>query len=64
MELTDLKKERKKKGLSQKDICRIGEISRSSVSGLDCGRKKNTTIDTLERYALALGMRIVWTLKD
>jgi ribosome-binding protein aMBF1 (putative translation factor) len=61
-ELRDLIKrlqiQRLRQGLSLADLAKRSEQARSAISRLENGRYTNPTLNTLSRYALALGMHI------
>lgn len=59
-----LKAARKAKGLSLADLTRITNMDRSALSKLETGQRPNPTVDTLVRYAEAVGKRLVVTLAD
>lgn len=60
--LSKLKKAREKAGLSLAEVSERSNISKSALSRLENGHFPNPTIDTLWRYAEAVGQRIVWTV--
>jgi transcriptional regulator with XRE-family HTH domain len=53
-----LKHERLRRGLSLADVARVTGQARSAISRLENGLYTNPTLDTVYRYASALGMRI------
>ncbi len=61
-----LKEERKRKNLSLKDVAaRMGsKADAPAVSRLENGGNDNPTVNTLARYARALGKRIKWECED
>jgi DNA-binding XRE family transcriptional regulator len=59
-----LKQEREKQGLSLADLTRLTGMDRSAISKLENGQRENPTMDTLARYAEAVGKRLVVTLSD
>jgi len=61
--LADLKSAREARGLSLTDIRDRTGIERSTLSRLENG-VSNVTVRTLERYAEAVGKRIVVRLED
>jgi len=61
---TALKAARENRGLSLGDIERLTGIDRSALSKLERGERPNVTVETLGRYAAALGKRLVIDLAD
>jgi len=59
-----LKKEREAAGLSLSDMAERTGMDRAAISRLENGHQSNPTIDTLARYAAALGKSIVWSVTD
>jgi DNA-binding XRE family transcriptional regulator len=59
-----LKQEREAAGLSLADVAERTGMDRAAISRLENGHQTNPTIDTLARYAAALGKRIVWAVED
>jgi DNA-binding Xre family transcriptional regulator len=62
--LKQLKEARQAKGLSLADLTERTGIDRSALSKLETGQRPNPTLETLERYAEAVGKRLVVTLTD
>ena len=62
--LNDLKKARETAGLSLADVAERSGIDKAALSRLENGVHDNPTVDTLMRYAAALGKKMVWTLQD
>jgi DNA-binding XRE family transcriptional regulator len=59
-----LKKAREAAGLSLTDVAERSGIDKAALSRLENGIHDNPTVDTLMRYAAALGKKLVWTLQD
>ena len=59
-----LKTAREERGLSLTDLTRITGMDRSALSKLENGKRSNPTVDTLARYAEAVGKRVVVRLDD
>lgn len=59
-----LKAAREDKGLSLADLADATEMDRSALSKLETGQRPNPTLETLARYAEAIGKRLVITLAD
>lgn len=60
----ELRKERESQGLSLSDLQERTGIDRSALSKLETGQRANYTLETLLRYAQAVGKRIVFQLAD
>lgn len=59
-----LKSAREEQGLSLADVTELTGMDRSALSKLETGQRPNPTIETLVRYAGAVGKRIVVSLDD
>jgi transcriptional regulator with XRE-family HTH domain len=59
-----LKAAREAKGLSLGDLTEITGMDRSALSKLETGQRANPTLETLVRYAEAVGKRLVVSLAD
>jgi DNA-binding XRE family transcriptional regulator len=59
-----LKAAREKKGLSLADVTERSGMDRSALSKLETGQRPNPTVETLVRYAEAVGKRLVVSLSD
>ena len=62
--LLQLKAAREAKGLSLSDLTDLTGMDRSALSKLETGQRANPTVETLVRYAEAVGKRLVVTLSD
>ena len=62
--LSALKAERKRQGLSLKDIYDRTGIDRAALSRLENNEDANPTLTTLERYATAVGKEMVVILSE
>ena len=62
--LSELKKTREAAGLSLADVAARSGIDKAALSRLENGVHDNPTVDTLMRYAAAVGKRLVWGLQD
>jgi DNA-binding XRE family transcriptional regulator len=62
--LQQLKAAREAQGLSLADLTRLTGMDRSALSKLETGQRPNPTIETLVRYAAAVGKRLVVVLED
>ena len=62
--LSQLKAAREAKGLSLADITDLTGMDRSALSKLETGSRPNPTVETLVRYADAVGKRLVVSLVD
>ena len=61
---TQLKAAREAKGLSLADLTDLTGMDRSALSKLETGQRANPTVETLVRYAEAVGKRLVVSLAD
>jgi ribosome-binding protein aMBF1 (putative translation factor) len=59
-----LKAAREAKGLSLADLTEQTGMDRSALSKLENGQRANPTVETLVRYAEAVGKRLVVSLAD
>ncbi len=62
--LVELKQAREQAGLSLADVARRCGIDKAALSRLENGQNANPTIDTLWRYAAALGKRLLLGAAD
>lgn len=62
--LVELRRAREQKGLSLTDVAERSGIDRAALSRLESGRNTNPTVETLGRYAAAIGKRLVWSIDD
>ena len=62
--LAELKRTREAAGLSLADVAERSGIDKSALSRLENGIHDNPTIETLMRYAAAVGKKLSWTLQD
>jgi len=62
--LTQLKAAREAKGLSLADLTELTGMDRSALSKLETGQRANPTVETLVRYADAVGKRLVVSLTE
>jgi DNA-binding XRE family transcriptional regulator len=60
--LQQLKAAREEKGLSLADLAELTGMDRSALSKLETGLRPNPTVETLVRYAQAVGKRLVVSL--
>jgi predicted transcriptional regulator len=60
--LQQLKAVRESKGLSLADLTELTGMDRSALSKLETGQRANPTVETLVRYAEAVGQKLVVTL--
>lgn len=59
-----LKEAREAKGLSLADVTELSGMDRSALSKLETGQRANPTVETLVRYAEAVGKRLVVSLAE
>jgi DNA-binding XRE family transcriptional regulator len=62
--LRQLKAAREAMGLSLGDLTELTGMDRSALSKLETGQRANPTVETLVRYAEAVGKRLVVSLID
>ena len=62
--LHQLKSAREAKGLSLAELTALTGMDRSALSKLETGQRPNPTVETLVRYADAVGKRLVVSLTD
>jgi DNA-binding XRE family transcriptional regulator len=62
--LRQLKAAREAKGMSLADLTELTGMDRSALSKLETGQRANPTVETLVRYAEAVGKRLVVSLAD
>jgi len=62
--LDELKAARREKGLSLSDLTELTGMDRSALSKLESGQRPNPTMETLVRYAEAVGKHLVVKLAD
>jgi DNA-binding XRE family transcriptional regulator len=62
--LKQLKAAREERGLSLADLTDLTGMDRSALSKLETGQRPNPTVETLVRYAEAVGKRLVVSLAD
>lgn len=62
--LAALRKTREAAGLSLADVAERSGIDKAALSRLENGVHDNPTVETLMRYAAALGKRLTWSLQD
>lgn len=62
--LKQLRTAREERGLSLADMTRLTGMDRSALSKLETGLRPNPTVETLVRYAEAVGKRLTVLLVD
>lgn len=62
--LLQLKAAREAQGLSLADLTELTGMDRSALSKLETGKRPNPTVETLVRYAEAVGKRLTVSLTD
>lgn len=62
--LAELKAAREAKGLSLSDLTELTGMDRSALSKLESGQRPNPTVETLVRYAEAVGKHVMVSLAD
>jgi ribosome-binding protein aMBF1 (putative translation factor) len=59
-----LRRERERLGLSLADVAERAKIDKAALSRLENGQQLNPTVNTLARYAQALGKSVTYGLTD
>lgn len=62
--LQELKRQREQSKLSLADVSKRSGIDRAAISRLENGLQPNPKLDTLCRYAAAIGKQIVWSFRE
>ena len=62
--LHELKKAREAAGMSLADVAEKSGIDKAALSRLENGVHDNPTVETLMRYAAAVGKKLTWSLQD
>jgi DNA-binding Xre family transcriptional regulator len=62
--LVQLKAAREAKGMSLSDLTELTGMDPSALSKLESGQRPNPTVETLVRYAEAVGKRLVVSLAE
>ena len=62
--LRQLKVAREERGLSLSDLTDLTGMDRSAISKLETGQRPNPTVETLVRYAEAVGKHLMVSLVD
>ncbi len=62
--LAELRRCRERLGLSLARVMERSGMDKATLSRLENGRYENPTVETLTRYAAALGKRIKWSVED
>jgi ribosome-binding protein aMBF1 (putative translation factor) len=62
--IMSLRRERERLGLSLGDVAERAGIDKGALSRLENGQQLNPTVNTLARYARALGKSLAWGLAD
>ena len=62
--IMSLRRERERLGLSLSDVAERAGIDKGALSRLENGQQLNPTVNTLARYAHALGKSLAWGMVD
>lgn len=62
--MLELRTAREAAGLSLADVSERSGIDKAALSRLETGVTENPTLETLVRYAAAVGKQLNWTLSD
>ena len=58
--IMSLRRERERLGLSLADVAERAKIDKGALSRLENGQQTNPTVNTLARYAQAIGKNLTW----
>ncbi|MDZ4657895.1 MAG: helix-turn-helix transcriptional regulator [Bythopirellula sp.] len=61
--IAQLKAERESQGLSLADVKKLSGITREAISAMENAESPNPTIKTLQRYAMALGVKLEMSIR-
>jgi transcriptional regulator with XRE-family HTH domain len=59
----NIKSIRKKKGMSQDRLCKLSDVTHTTLAKIESGVNENPTIKTLQKIAKVLGVKIDDLLK-
>ena len=62
--MAQLRHAREARGLSLADLTTLTGMDRSAISKLESGKRPNPTVETLVRYAEAVGKRLIVSIAD
>jgi hypothetical protein len=62
--ILSLRRERERLGLPLADVAERAGIDKGALSRLETGQQLNPTVNTLARYAHALGKSLIWGLAE
>ncbi len=62
--IADLRRVREAQGLSLTDVAERSGIDKAALSRLENGQQPNPTVNTLARYAHAIGKRLAWSIEE
>ncbi len=62
--ILSLRRERERLGLSLADVAERAGIDKGALSRLENGQQLNPTVNTLSRYAHALGKSLAWGMVE
>ncbi len=60
----NIKSKRNKKGISQDRLCKLADVTHTTLAKIESGVNENPTIKTLQKIAKALGVKIDDLLKS
>jgi len=58
LDVENIKRIRFDKNLTQEDVAKRGKLKQSVISEIETGKRKNPTLDTMERLAAGLGVHL------
>lgn len=62
--MASARKEREARGLSVSEVALRMGVDHAAVSRLESGKQANPTVNTVMRYAEAIGLRVAWGLAE
>ena len=62
--ILSLRRDRERMGLSLNDVAERAKIDKAALSRLENGQQNNPTVNTLARYARAIGKSLTWGVTD
>jgi DNA-binding XRE family transcriptional regulator len=62
--IMDLRRIRETQGLSLADVAERSGIDKAALSRLENGQQPKPTVNTLARYAHAVGKRLAWSMEE
>ncbi len=60
--MSEMKEMREKRGLSQSELAKRAGVSRSMVSMIECGQRRNPSLDVMRQLAASLRVSTRWVV--